>query len=264
MASRETQDGKSAYPLRAVDRVCDILDILANSPSGSTLTEVAEEADLPKSSVFRYLAALEARHYVARDDEDGFYRLGLAFRPQDTRSLDRLLQIGRPEIDRLRDRLKETTNIGVLDGSSILHIAVAESPHMMRLAARVDERGYVHSTALGKAICATLPESRVRSILSTSGMPGFTEFTITDPDAYLAELEKVREQGYGIDDAENQLSGRCVAVAIPNIGIPAGLSVSAPSDRMSPEQIEETVAELLRATKRIGQQMKAGGHVQAR
>lgn len=253
------KDGESErnYPIRAVDRVCDILDILANSPTGATLTEVYEQAGLPKSSVFRYLSALEARHYVARDNAEGLYSLGLAFRPQDSRNIDRLLLVAKPELDKLRDKLKETANIGLLDGSSIRHVAVAESPHMMRLAARVDERGSVHSTALGKAISAELPEKQVRSILASSGMPAITEFTITDPDDYIAALVGVRAEGYGIDDAENQLSGRCVAVAIPDVGIPVGISISAPSDRMPLERVSETVAELQRTAKRISQQLKA-------
>lgn len=255
--TKSAESERNSYPIRAVDRVCDILDILSNTPSGATLTEVFEQADLPKSSVFRYLSALEARNYVTRDGQDGLYTLGLAFRPQDSRAVDRLLQVARPELERLRDKLKETANLGVLDGSSIRHIAVAESPHMMRLAARVDERGYVHSTALGKAISAALTETRVRSILESSGMPSMTPSTITDPDAYIEELVRVRNLGYGLDDAENQLSGRCVAVGIAESGLAGGISISAPSDRMSPEKVAETVVELQRTAKRIAQQMKA-------
>ncbi len=88
-------------------------------------------------------------------------------------------------------------------------------------------------------------------------MPAITEFTITSPDSFIAALDKVRDQGYGLDDAENQPSGRCVAVAIPDIGIPAGLSVSAPSDRAAPAQVQDAVAEPQRTAKRIAQQMKA-------
>ncbi len=197
-----------------------------------SLTEVTDGTDLPKSSAFRYLAALEARRYVARDAATGLFRLGLAFRPQNTRAVERLTELARPALDKLRDQLGETVNVGVLDGTTVLHTVVAESPHMMRLAARVDERGYVHSTALGKAICATLPEDRVRAILHSAGMPALTEATIVDADAYIAELARVRERDYGVDDAENQPAGRCVAVAIHGIGMPAGLSVSAP--RRSP------------------------------
>lgn len=246
-----------AYPLRAVDRVCDILDILANAPDGVSLTEVAEAAQLPKSSTFRYLTALEARRYVMRDPSSGSFALGLAFRPQNVRVMERLTTLAQPALTRLRDQLDETINLGVLDGTMVVHTAVAESPQMMRLAARVGERGYVHSTALGKAICATLPTDRVRSILAAAGMPAFTDSTIVDPDVYLAELERVRTAEYGVDDAENQAAGRCVAVAIPGIDISAGLSLSAPADRFPASDVPDVAARLAKAARSLSQQMRA-------
>jgi IclR family transcriptional regulator, acetate operon repressor len=257
MAERtETTDGSPAYPLRAVDRVCDILDILANAGVGVSLTEVAERSSLPKSSAFRYLSALEARRYVARDSETNAYRLGLAFRPQNTRLIERLVDVAQPALDKLRDQIGETTNLGLLDGTRIVHVVVAESPHMMRLAARVGEHGYVHSTALGKAVCASLSEDSVRSILAASGMPRFTGSTITEPDRFLAELEVVRQQGFGLDDEENQASGRCVAVAIENLEIPAGVSISAPADRLSHDEVAGVVRHLRKAAKSIARQMR--------
>ena len=80
----------ASHPIRSVDRVCDVLDTLANSPTGATLGEVAEATSLPKSSAFRYLTALAARHYVERDADAVVFRLGPAFRPQHTRRMDRL------------------------------------------------------------------------------------------------------------------------------------------------------------------------------
>lgn len=253
----QTETGEApAYPLRAVDRVCDILDALANSPHGVSLSEVAEVAALPKSSTFRYLSALEARHYVERDATTSAYRLGLAFRPQHTRAVERLTELAAPALERLRDTLQETTNLGVLDGAFVVHNVVAEAPHMMRLAARVGDRGYIHSTALGKAIAATLPENRVRSILEAAGMPRFTDETITEIDAYVAELERVREQGYGLDAAENQEYGRCVAVPIDSLDFPAGISVSAPIDRFPPERTEEIVKALRKVAKTLAKHMR--------
>lgn len=256
MTSTESAEAP-AYPLRAVDRVCDILDILANSPEGASLKAVADQADLPKSSAFRYLSVLEARHYVERDPATGSYRLGLAFRPQNTQAVERLTNLARPALEKLRDQLQETTNLGVLDGAFVVHRLVAESPHMMRLAARVGERGYVHSTALGKAICATLPENRVLSILATAGMPQFTDATITDTEAYLAELERVRVSGYGLDDAENQPGGRCVAVTIEGVDLAAGISVSAPADRLPLERTNEIVSQLHKVARALTRKMRA-------
>lgn len=250
-------DAPGAYPIRSVDRVCDILDTLANSSNGVTLTEVADATGLPKSSVFRYLSALEARFYVEREEDTVTYRLGPAFRPQHTRGIDQLAELARPALAQLRDRIGETTNLGVLDGTSVVHTVVCESPQMMRLAARVGDRGYVHATALGKAMCAQLPPDRVRAILSATRLPSFTSTTITDPVALTEELDRVREQGYAVDDMENQSDGRCVAVAIEGLPFRAGVSVSAPASRLSREQVAETAKALRRVAVSLSKQMRS-------
>lgn len=246
----------AAYPIRSVDRVCDILDTLANSPDGVTLTEVAETTGLPKSSAFRYLSALESRHYVARGHDAATYRLGLAFRPQHTRGIARLAELARPALERLRDKLDETTNLGLLDGTNVVHSVVCESPQMMRLAARVGERGYVHATALGKAMAAGLPEDRVRSLIAVAGMPSFTDTTITDVDDLIAELDQIRQQGYAIDEEENQAGGRCVAVVIPDLGFPAAVSVSAPAARFESDEVPTVARALQRVAKDLSRQMR--------
>lgn len=241
----------AAYPIRAVDRVCDILDALAEAARPVSLPEVAAAAELPKSSTFRYLAALEARHYVERSPGGSEYQLGPAFRTQDARGLAQLREAAEPVLAALRDRLGETTNLGLLDGSMVVHAVVCESPQMMRLAARVGERGLVHATALGKVMCTALPEARVRAMLSQHGMPASTEATITDPQAYLAELKTVREQGYGVDDQENQLAGRCVAVPLAGLPVPAGISVSAPASRLPAREVQRIAQQLQRAAEEI-------------
>lgn len=247
------------YAIRAVDRVCDILDVLANSETGATLSEVASETGVPKSTTFRYLSALEVRRYVERDPEGTSFQLGIAFRPQRTHAIERLTEVSQVPLERLRDDLAETVNLGVLDGVSIVHTAVYESPHMMRLAARVGDRGYLHSTALGKTICSSLTPHRVTEMLKSQGMPKLTDKTITTPEAFLQELTSVSETGYGLDNEENQLSGRCIATLIPNIGLPAGISVSAPLSRFPESAIPSIAAKLTACAKDISAHMSAEG-----
>ncbi len=248
-------DGTS-YPIRSVDRVCDILDALANSQAGVTLTEVAQAARLPKSSAFRYLTALEARHYVERDPQSVTYRLGPAFRPQYSVDVSRLIEFARPELQRLRDSHGETANLGILDGTMVVHSLVCESRHTMRLAARVGDREHVHTTALGKAMCAQLPEHMVRSILHAVGMPATTSAAITDPAEFMRELDRVRDEGYAVDDEENQIDGRCVAVAIPGLSFPAGISISAPASRFPVADVAGAAARLHRAAATLSRRMK--------
>jgi len=244
-------DAATNYPIRAVERVCDILDVLQRSREGASLSDVAEVTTLPKSSAFRYLAALEARRYVERDAATNLYRLGLAFRPQHTRQIDVLVNQARPHLERLRDKIGETTNLGVLDGTQVVHALVVESNAMLRLAARVGERGSLHSTALGKAIAAQLPADRVRAILSAQEMTAYTPATVTTVDGYLDELDRVRREGYGVDDCENQPDGRCVAVVLPDLPFPCGISVSAPAGRLPADKVGALARQLRRVALQV-------------
>ena len=232
-----------SYYIRAVQRVCDVLDLLQDADSVS-LPDVAEVTGLPKSSAFRYLVTLESRRYVERDPATGDYRIGLALLPLQGRQFDLLARRLRPALEELRDRFGETVNLGLLDSDRVTYLSILESPRTVRLAARPGDRDPIHSTALGKAIVAPLPESRVRAILAAEGMPRLTERTITDPDVYMAELERVRRLGYAVDDGENELDGRCVAVPLPGSRLPAAVSVSAPASRLPRERTDE-VAEAI-------------------
>lgn len=241
----------SPYPIRAVERVCDILDLLQRSREGVSLPETAAVTSLPKSSAFRYLSALESRGYVERDEHSALYRIGLAFQPHNTRQLEAFLARAGGPLQRLRDDTDETTNFGTLQGSMVVHNLVFESSQMMRLAARVGDRAPIHSTALGKAIAADLPQDRVEAILNAIEMTPFTDATITTPEAYLAELEVVREQGFAIDDCENQADGRCVAVALGGMPFPCGVSVSAPARRLTHDMVPSVAKQIRRVGKRL-------------
>jgi IclR family transcriptional regulator, acetate operon repressor len=232
------------YYIRAVQRVCDILDLLQESERGVSLPAVADVTGLPKSSAFRYLVTLESRRYVERDAETGDYRLGLAFLPLQARQFDLLAQRARPFLEQLRDQFGETVNLGLLDGNRVIYLMIVESPRAVRLAARPGDRDPVHSTALGKAIAAHLPDARVRALLAAEGLPRKTDRTITRVEDYLSELQTVRDRGYAIDDRENELDGRCVAVPLLGGRLAAAISLSAPAARFPMERVPEAAAAL--------------------
>ena len=235
------------YSIRAVQRVCDLLDLLQHEPDGVTLMHAAEIAKLPKSSAFRYLATLEERRYAERDPATGAFRLGLALLPMQARQLDVLTRIARPHLERLRSEFQETANLGLLDGHRVIYLDIVESPHTMRLAARPGDRDPLHATALGKAIAAQLPAAQVREILKAAGMPRHTSRTVTTHRGYLAALEEVRSAGFALDDGENEVGARCVAVALPNTALPLAISVSAPAARLAEDRVA-AVAERLKGT----------------
>jgi len=248
-SGQATANGSSStYPIRAVERVCDILDLLQRTRGGVSLPDVASITSLPKSSAFRYLSALEARRYVERDEETALYRVGLAFQPHNTRQLEAFLAQAEDPLRRLRDDTGETANLGVLDGPLVVHSLVFESRQMMRLAARIGDRAPIHSTALGKAIAAELPQERVLAMLNAVEMTPFTGNTIVTPDDYLSALATVRKQGYAIDELENQADGRCIAVALQGMPFPCGISVSAPARRFTSDKVPAVVKQLKRVS----------------
>jgi IclR family acetate operon transcriptional repressor len=217
--------------------------------------QLAEAANLPKSSIFRYLATLEARGYVERDGERGRFRVGRRLVTLHSRRLELLARAARPRLDALRDRFQETVNLGVLDGGRVSYLQIVESPQAMRFAAREGDRDPIHSTSLGKAIASQLSREHVLRILESEGMPTLTIRTVTDPEAFLAELEEVRTRGYAIDNGENEEGGRCVAVPLALAGIRAAISISAPAFRFSLEHVELVAAALIRSAQSIAHEL---------
>jgi IclR family transcriptional regulator, acetate operon repressor len=250
MGSLPARSNSSLYAVRAAERVLDILDVLQGASDGVTLGELARAAKLPKSSAFRYLTTLEARGYVVRDDGDA-YRLGLALQRLRPRDLALLAAVARPRLEELSDRFGETTNLGVLDSTRVAYLEVVESPRAVRFAARRGGRDPIHSSALGKAIAASLRDEEVRRILAVEGMPARTARTITDPERFLRELEAVRARGHATDNGENEEGGSCVGVFLAGCRLPAALSLSAPTARLQAEQMEEVAAALRRAARLI-------------
>lgn len=230
------QSAPPDYSVRAVNRVCDILDLFREQVFDVSLTDVAAATSLPKSSALRYLATLQRRGYVERRPGNGGYGPGPSLLGAHAGSLDLLRSRLAPVLRSLRDDFHETINLGVLDGSQVHYLETIEPERAVRFIVASDGKDAVHSTALGKALLSRLPEPTVRSILRQSGMPARTPNTITSIPAYLEELARVRDQGYALDDGENEGDARCISVLLEG-EIPASVSLSAPLNRVALEDV---------------------------
>src|SRR6266498_3105531 len=250
MRGRNGDVGRTNYSIRAVHRVCEILDLLQQAPRGAALLDVARATRLPKSSAFRYLATLERRRYVERDPVTGSYRAGSAFLPLRAHEPELLARRARPHMERLRDRLGETINLGMLKGNRVIYLEIIESHRAMRLAARRGDRDPIHATALGKAIAANLPDRRIRAILEAEGMPQLTPHTLT-------ELADTRERGYALDNGEHEPDGRCVAVPVVGSSLPAAISYSAPASRFPLDRVGEIAGVLWEVASGVAGELRA-------
>jgi len=130
---------------------------------------------------------------------------------------------------------KETVNLGVLDGGDVVVINTVESPQAVRMALKVGNRRYLHSTALGKVLLSGMPDAQMVRLTRLRGMPRLTPNTIVSQKALLAEIHRVQAQGYALDNQENEIDGRCIAAAVrgPDDRVVGALGISGPVHRTS-------------------------------
>lgn len=256
-------DAERTQPVstRTLDRGLRILDFLKDR-GASSLTEIASELELDKSTVHRLLGTLTSRLYVERSN-DGRYRLtvGLIEHARRVTADSELYRIALPYLQRMRDSTRESANLGVIHGGMVVWLAVLEGESPLRVATPTGlGAGWPHCSATGKAVLAYLPDGGVEQIVRTTGLPARTSNTIRTMDALLTELQRIRERGYAIDDIENTPGLRCVATPIfgPDAVVLGAISISAPAMRFSLESAESLAPMLVQMSLDISRSMGAG------
>lgn len=243
--SLPSRDAPSIAGTRAIRRTCLVLrEVGAAVNTGVSLPQLVAATGLPKSSVHRYLEVLVQEEFLERDSNSGTYRLGARIVSLASNETPLIVLRARPYLERLRDRFDETVNLGMLSGDNIVYLDIVESQRTVRLAARIGDRDMVHSTALGKAIAATLTEAEVRSLLERTGLSRQTANTITRAADFVKHLDLVRRHGFALDDQENDIEGRCVAIAIPAPRVQYAISVSGIPSRFPMSKTAEVAREM--------------------
>lgn len=238
-----------------------MLNVVAEHPN-LTLSELGRQAGVPAPTALRLLRALQEESLV-QVDREGRYRLGshcLVLGSTYLESFD-LRAEARPELERLVEDTGETVHLGVPEGTEVIYVDKVETPHSVRMYSRIGAASPMHSTGIGKAILANSDEELVKEVIA-AGLPRRTPNTITHPDRFRAELERVRRTGFAIDDIENEDGIRCAAAAILTAdGNPlAAVSVSGPATRMTEERMpklgEAVMDVAVRLSARLGYQAK--------
>ncbi|HEY2205965.1 MAG TPA: IclR family transcriptional regulator [Pseudonocardia sp.] len=227
-----------------MERALDLLELMAAAGGTLALSELAARAGLPLPTIHRLVRTMVRRGYV-RQEPSRRYALGPRLIPLGDTAGRMIGAWARPHLDGLVRQIGETANLAMLEIDSVVYVAQVPSPHSMRMFTEVGRRVLPHCTGVGKALLSTLPDEEAVQILRRTGMPAQTETTITSPELMLAELARVRERGYAVDDGEQELGVRCVAVPVADSLAPVAISVSGPSGRLTTERVAE-VGRLLR------------------
>jgi IclR family transcriptional regulator, acetate operon repressor len=243
--SDEPATGRQAPP-SAITKVVAVVEALAHEHG---ISQVARRTGMATSTVHRILQELVDLGWVRVDDEHE-YLLGARLLSLAGQAVDgpTLARIAHPILRQLsEDSGGHATHFAVRSGHEAVYVDKVEGRRAYQMRSRVGLGIPLHTTAIGKALLATLPEGEVRAILARTGMPTMTPRTITDIDGMLGHLEAVRRQGYAMDSEENEAHIRCVGAAVTDHrGTPiGGISVSGLAFEMDQMRIER-LAELVK------------------
>lgn len=256
--------GRSSGQVRSLTRALSILQKLATSNDGMSLTELSEATELPPSTTHRLLTTLEAERFVRPDPNGGLWRIGVAaffVGSAFARSRDTLALV-RPYLRRLMELSGETANLFVESDGEAICIGQIESRHAMRAITGVGGRVAIHSSGAGKALLAHDGRKRAH-LLRDGGLAQITSKTIVDPTALSEELDRIAQKGVAFDDEEHALGLRCVAAPVFNeFGeAVAAISISGPTARISDQRLpalSEMVAQAaFEATRDFGGNVKS-------
>jgi IclR family acetate operon transcriptional repressor len=218
--------------VQSLERAFGLLELIAAHRGAMSLSELGTASGLPPPTLHRLARTLVDLGYL-RQEPSRRYALGPRLFLLAESSTMMLNAVALPHLSHLVDEIGETANLAMLDGDQVAYVAQAPGRHSMRMFTEVGRRVQPHCTAVGKALLAAATDEEVRALLHRTGLPRHTEHTVTDPDEFLVQLGRVRESGYAMDEGEQEVGVRCIAVKVPESTLPLAISVSGPAPRMT-------------------------------
>lgn len=227
--------------VKSAARTVELLELLAaRGDRPARLQELADELDVPRSSMYALLQTLISRGWVRTDVTGSLYGIGIHALLTGTSYLDSdpRVRLVRPCLDEASEALGETIHLGRLDGRGVAYLATRESHEYLRTISRVGRRLPAHVGALGKALLAQRPDEE----LPEGPYEALTPHSHTDRESLLADLAGVRARGYSVDREEGVLGIVGFGFAL-RYDIPAqdAISCSVPVARLTPEHEERIV-----------------------
>ncbi len=225
--------------IQSVKRTFDIIEKMAKE-SQSSISHLSRETGLNKTTVFRILTTLSELGYVSKDNNTDKYSLTLKFLRISANQLSNydVHRKMRPILEKICNIVGETVHLVERRGETVVYIDKCESnANSVRMVSKIGNTLEVFSTAVGKAMLAHLSDEEIEQRWNKCEHIKKTPFTKIKLSEFLDDINSVRKQGFAIDDEENELDVRCVAVALPDAynKYNYAVSISAPKSRTADE-----------------------------
>ncbi|MFC5971130.1 IclR family transcriptional regulator [Halomarina salina] len=233
--------------LTTVQHAFDVVRALEEL-DGAGVTELADRLGMSKSAVYSHLATLKEERFVVK--EGTTYELSLQFLllGEYVRNRHVLYRHGNRVLEELAEETGEYAHLATEQhglGVNLYKVRGEKAVGSDYQTSKLQRPDFLHFSATGKAILASLPEERVHDIVDRYGLERKTERTITDRDALFADLERVRERGYSTNDEEEVKGLQAVGAPVRDASgrVLGSISVSGPVNRMREEEYHDFVIE---------------------
>lgn len=241
---------KEVGVVKAVDHALDVLEAFRGEPDELGVTELSKSLGLSKNNVFRLLATFESKGYIEQNPKTESYRLGLkVFELGEIyRHQSGLLKQAVPVLKKMVAKCDEAGYIAVMRGWEVIYLDMVDTTKSIKVISRVGKRLPAHCTAIGKAQLAFESEDEIDRVFRDKTLSSYTGRTITSLGKLKEELAEVSASGCALDTGEYEEEIRCVGVPVRDYTrrVVAGICISGPNFRMSPERIERELVPLVK------------------
>ena len=201
--------------VQSINRALDIVESLAVQQSGLSLTDIAGEVGLPKSTVYRIISTLVKRGYVDRNT-DGNYKIGLKLIEAVSCHINSLeLQTqARPYVLQIAANLGLTSHLGVMDGDKVVYIEKMDVLSSVKMYSQIGLRTHAYCSSLGKCMLSNYSKEELNAVMANCSFIKFTPNTIGSIEELHDEMSIVRKQGWAMDNEEYERGHRCIGAPI--------------------------------------------------
>lgn len=244
--------------IKSLNKALDVIECLSKKDC-LTFTEICKNANLPNGTANRIIKTLMNRNFIEKDKINKKYYLG-----EKIFILGFLLfkncnfgQIVRPILKEISDNTSETVNASILFENSVVFIDTVEGAYSVKMAAKIGHKNYINVSAAGKALAAFQEKNKIDEILLNARFPKLTKNTINNKKEFKKELERVYQNGYAVDNEEEEIGLKCIAGPVfdSNNKVVGAISISGPNTRIDNnfEKFKEEINKgCIKASKKLG------------
>lgn len=254
---------KSVKKNLSIGKLFGIIEAMANNEGPMKLHEIASAVNQPPTTTLRFLATMMDYGYAFLNEETMQYCLTHKFCQIGDLVLNqfKIRDTARPYLEKLSAVFKESTSLAIEQNMEVVYIDVVEGPdHLLQTLQRIGKIAPMHCTGVGKCLLSQYETKKINEYFSNRKMQKITKKTIIDKESLVREIEKVKNQGYAIDDEECEIGVRCIAAPIRNYSgkVIAAISTSGPVHRMSKAKIEQMQHQLKDVSEQISNMLGFG------